>query len=1005
MATYTAQPQPTYFDVPTFDGAFDFQFQVARQKQAQFDRGIADVKNQYSNMGSLPVSSQLGIAKRDAYMKEATDKLKKISGSDFSLTENQAAANSIYKPLTSDSDVLYDLTQSRSAQKQTQLMDQFQNSKDEKERAQYWDTGREYVNNSIMKLQNAKTSEELRKAQVRNFVPYSDIVGKLNKAATDLKLKVSYDEVGGGYIVTHENGQKANIPFYLFAQSQLGVQEREVLKVMGAVEGDRRIAMEMHSTGLDEGTVRQGLATKAITDRFDDYSDQLQQNQDGVSSLEAKRNKLLKDNGGDENNIPSTIISEIAALDDRIDMLTGQKETIETRIRNLGFNKIHGQYIQNSEYKKTLDAFASDLSLPYQEDAAKNVTLNWAAGLASATSIQKVSSDATYLKNIDLQIEGIKAKASLEVAENKAGAATKKAATTTTDEGDKYFNDPLLTGYNPYSQERVKKYEFFKQQEKSFHDDLNTKGIDLIQDAGLGLSADFLTALADNLKAGAANESIIGSSKFALTDPKYASDIEKLDALVGKKAQITRGSANDPYSYADVFGVLLKKASESVKDRLTTVPGDATDQQNNAILLRKMREVELVGNAYSIFKDDEKNISDKIFTSDPSYAPFLDKDKKFLNKEDFIANQTGFHNYKEFRQAVNDKFIHDPAGVNQFLSEHLPNWLFEKGVLKPLSAGFNIIKDVFDDRESLLKNAFSSLGAGYDKKRATFDKSFEDLINSGQVNYLQKQPGPNGELGYAYPLWEFRFHADTDKSGEETAQTVLKQAFDRQNLSDETKIGNISELGTSSHVMDVVKYIQSKIGDMKPEDGRFFYSQVGTDGKNPAVIFTPSPDFLKDFLVKGSPVPTSVINKIEKYGIEINAENLTGIPQQKPSLVARMIDINKDFKLLPELEQEGFSGRIDKKTNGRGYDVYLSYKTYDQNGNEVIKKDQLQTPGTPVSQERLDALVDGLYSDILNAYYGYQKQKKALTIPSSAPTKFVTSSEYQLMRKTNARQQ
>ena len=110
MASYVSPNyNPAYYDVPTFEAPLDLAFRVSQQKQNQFDAGLNQVKQAYQANLNLPVESQIGIEKRDAFMKEANQKLRKMVSANFSLSENVAAANKIYEPLTEDKDIQMDL--------------------------------------------------------------------------------------------------------------------------------------------------------------------------------------------------------------------------------------------------------------------------------------------------------------------------------------------------------------------------------------------------------------------------------------------------------------------------------------------------------------------------------------------------------------------------------------------------------------------------------------------------------------------------------------------------------------------------------------------------------------------------------------------------------------------------------------------------------------------------------------------------------------------------------
>jgi len=949
MATYPIQPNLQAFEVPVFEQPLEFLFQVARQKQLQFDKGLEQTRAEFNSMEALPVSSQYAIGKRDMYMKDASEKLRKISGADFSMEENRYAAHSIYKPLTSDKDILLDLQKSRQGQKQIAHMDKLENSKDEKQRGQYWATGREYVNRSVRQLQNAKTSEELKSVEMREFVPYVDVISKLNGAAKDLQLKVEIDHVTGGYILTERNGKKANLPFYLFAQSQLGAQERDVFRVMGAVEGDRRIDQEVYAKGIPEDIARQTLATEAVQRRFDDYSDQISDNKHYIDNL-TKKKKELETAG-----VTDQTIADWTDATNKIDLIEKQNELIENKLRDIGFTKISGQYVPNERYQNTVKVFAKDLSLPYAEDAARNVTTNWAAGFASATAGLEIKADPNYAKAIDLQMKELELRGKL------AEAAASKGKTSKEDEAkENFINDPLQVGYNPYGKEQMSSYDFFKAQKKAFGDGLMSKGVDYIQDAlpGIGLDPDFLNAITENMKNGKGDTRItemFGHDAQTLKNVQVAIEAGKIPGVTAK----------DP-TYSELFKGLISSANVSAEEKLKS----AKNEQEISHIIRSKREVEHNLEAYQVFKDDEKQIQAKIL-SKPEYKNLTDGQGEFISKEQYVKSITGFNSAKEATELLGrDKFptlmqdTDNPAATEE---------------AKAVRSIGNVEKD-------------------YDKIRKKFDADFANFVNTENPKFLSKTPGTSDQYAYVYPVLEFQSRKNPTSNERETSEIAISRAFSQETLRDQTKVTNLADLGSADAVMPILKMFQNELTDFEPGMGKLYYVQVSRDGKNPGVMFKPSVEFLKKFSGKDNPLSDATLSKISKYGVEI-ATDVPEIEKQRPSVVSRLLDINKSYNILPELRGEGFTGHIEKKTNGRGYEIYLTYKKYDDMGNEVVVNNESQNPGAYVPESRLDSLADGLINDILRAYYNY-KSKREVHNQSVAPRKIYTPEELETLRKS-----
>jgi len=970
MATYVPSlANPASFEVPQFEAPSEFLFQVQRQKQAEFNKGLQEVGQKYNAMGNLGVSSQIGLAKRDTYMQQASEQLRKIAGADFSLSENVSAANSIYKPMTTDPDILTDLYKTNQANSQASFIEKLKNSKDDKERSQYWDTGAADVYNSIKKLREAKTSEELNNTEVRNYVPYVDIIGKLNNAAEKMHLKVVKDSLKGEFKITQENGQDAKLPFYIFAQSQLGQQEREVLKVMGRVQADQDIANETYRLG-DEATARTSLASSAMRDQFDEYTAQIKENNQAVEDLKALLQKE-----------PITDVNHDQMLDyqKRIDLITAKTKEVEGAIRDMGYDKVQDNYVQNANYARTLNSYSRDLWIPYMLTASKNITRLWATGLASSTASYKLSMDDVWAKGIDLKIQEAKL-------QTEAASAGTKATKGTTEEAPKTatsdINTPVPLGLNPYGQQTVDKYEYYQSQRKQLGDALYDQGASFVHDAlpELGLSADFLTAFNDQLKNGASTEAIGGASQYSLAQ-KFPKDVERIkQAIIEGKIETPDGSM----SFGDVFKGLMLAGKNSIKKIIDNAGSDDANASASAPLYQKYKVLNRLMEAYNVFKDDDAKIKSQILQGG-EFNDIADEHSKVLSKAEYLKRKTGYASRDELLQHLAEMQSAEDAAMDHSnfpgsirVSNSVSRWM--QNVVQNV-VGSVIPIPVAASNQEMAQRMFDKLESDYDKTKVKFDEKFKSFISTGQSSFINATLGKDGKTAFTFPTYELLLRKDDDKVGKENADLALHQAFSEDNLTDVTKILNLDNLGSFSKVKQILNVFRNEVTDMKPEDGKVYFNQIGSDGKSSSITFFPTEAFIKQFQAKGNPFPQGVLEKIQQYGVELSADNVTNIERQKPSIVSRLIDINQGepYEIAPELNEKGFGGKIIKRPNGEGYDLKMSYKMYDANGKEIsFKNAPPQGMSAPFMTSRLDDAVSGLYSELLNAYFNYSKQKKAL---------------------------
>lgn len=955
MATYTqSAANPAYFDMPTFEAPMEFLFSVARQKQQSFDKGLQNVRQSYNHMLNLPTNSPFANARKEAFMAEASEKLRRVAGADFSLEENQTVANSIYKPLTSDPWILKDISNGKVAQAEISYMNSLQHSSKPEERQMYWDSGREYVMNSVAKLYNAKTADELDKVSIRKYVPYVDVAGKLNKAATDLKLKVEVDTTHpSGYKITDTNGNP--IPFYVFAQGQLGAQEREVFKVLGTNAADRRIAEETYRFGGDEQAARKYLATQAITDRFNDYNSQKADIDLNITDAEKKIQALKDKQGGQINDLN---IDEIVNLETKKSLLENQRDEVLERLRNIGYNQVGDSFVKNNNYDSKLNEYSMDLWIPYMEEATKSTLFNWASGLAGATMSHKLDIDPVFKEALDLK------KKELELTYQ----ISKETSTKGTKDGSKegegedktgesaYYDTPILLGDNPFGQDARSAYDYYKSQKKAVNNELFRQGTTVIYDSlkDLGLSSEFLSQFSQNMLNGASTESIISNNKSFNLETNFKEDVQKIHNLFPPKANI---------SYSEVFSKLMTMAKDNIKKKLDEYAGEEGSrvpaEYQNYVNVSKLLETSL------IFNEKDRQINEKIFSSG-KFEDIRDKND-VISLKDFERKVTGGRTKEETIEAIKDTLKNSPGLIGSLFG-------FDGAgsIAGTLQSGKNLSQKELD-------TAFKAIETVYNRQRKAFDEEFKKMIQQ-DPEFLQIKTA-SGEIAFTFPVYELMFHKNTDKTGQEKAETFLKQAFADDKITDETKILNMDQLGKFKNIQPILQQMMAEIGDMDPDKGRLFYSQVGSDGTNPSLRFRPSKQFLQPFLTKNGINDSALVEAVTNYGVEVSAAGIPGIEQYKPSIVSRLIDAQKGkpYQVAPLLAEQGFGAVVEKRPNNEGFDIKVSYKYFDQNGKEVIVKDVFPSKNfVPIASSRLDEAISGLNRTLFEYLGQYRRQAEAL---------------------------
>jgi hypothetical protein len=216
---------------------------MLQKKQALYDEGVNKARYAYNSVYSAPLSDEANIPLRDQYIKEAKDKLKNMSGMDFSLPQNVQAAENVFAPFWEDDKILKDANITKWYQSQYQTLDSWRNSSDPKIRNQYSGIAQKYLDNELDRLRKAGRNDDVYNTiQKRHAVPFTNIQEYLEDMASKEpdKLKIVWPDPNGPYLVNTTNGQRSEKNFESWARGMIGSNFYDQFNTMGIVEREER---------------------------------------------------------------------------------------------------------------------------------------------------------------------------------------------------------------------------------------------------------------------------------------------------------------------------------------------------------------------------------------------------------------------------------------------------------------------------------------------------------------------------------------------------------------------------------------------------------------------------------------------------------------------------------------------------------------------------------------------------------------------------------------------
>lgn len=218
MATYLQGVEDYIPQFQPFDPDLNFYSNVLQTKQTQYDNNWKALNNIYGQYFYSDLTRDNNIAKKDELLKQIDFNLKRISGLDLSLEQNVQQAAQVFKPFYEDKYLMKDMAYTKNYINKRSGAMGLKNSKDEKTREMYWDTGVKAMDYMREEFKNA-TDEESLGFQNVSYTPYKNVTKLYLDIAKKSGIKMetpSWSEDGRYKIITR-NGEQVQVPFsYLF---------------------------------------------------------------------------------------------------------------------------------------------------------------------------------------------------------------------------------------------------------------------------------------------------------------------------------------------------------------------------------------------------------------------------------------------------------------------------------------------------------------------------------------------------------------------------------------------------------------------------------------------------------------------------------------------------------------------------------------------------------------------------------------------------------------------
>lgn len=268
MATYQRQTNPNIFQPYIYQQPMDLIAQNLALRESKYDAGVEAIAKTYNNALNLEVSLDESQNFIDNKFKEIKPEIQKMSTIDFSVKDNVDKAVNVFNPITSNQNIVKDVSLTRFYKNQFNKYNKFLQSTDPDTRAMASEENLRYMSKGYNEfVSSGWDGIDKSTASKRAYTPYYNVSKELMKTFKESGYDVSVDEHSGDYIVTRKNGERLVSPLSSLAGLSLSGPARKQLAIEAENRYDRELAAGSNPVELGRRAInleRQGLTTQSL---------------------------------------------------------------------------------------------------------------------------------------------------------------------------------------------------------------------------------------------------------------------------------------------------------------------------------------------------------------------------------------------------------------------------------------------------------------------------------------------------------------------------------------------------------------------------------------------------------------------------------------------------------------------------------------------------------------------------------------------------------------------
>jgi len=341
MATYINGVTDYIPQIQTFQPDLNFYGNVMQTKQGRYDSAKKKVSDLYGSLLYAPLTGDNNIKRRDEFFNFVDNDIRRISGLDLSLQENQDAAMDVFKGFYDDKDMVNDMVWTRAHNSAVEKHEALKSCIDPaKCGGSAWNDAYEELMYKREDFKNASDAARLQMASP-TYTPYFNWQALAEKAARDKGYKVTKQTPTGDYMVTTQNGDLLSGGLYAVFKEVYGSDPRVETNIMteAYVHRKRTVKNDVSLYGSEE---KSNLAylTKTVNDGLKSDSKTLDKVTSDYNSTDKRIAQLEKDNAS--KGLTKKDQLELEKAYEQRDILESTKDYLNVRINAVKANAESG---------------------------------------------------------------------------------------------------------------------------------------------------------------------------------------------------------------------------------------------------------------------------------------------------------------------------------------------------------------------------------------------------------------------------------------------------------------------------------------------------------------------------------------------------------------------------------------------------------------------------------------------------------------------------------------